>query len=260
MVTIIHLSDLHIHGSDAKADNRNAKVIVKFLCEQFKARPKTKTYVVMTGDLVDDSTLKQYNRLRAGVLGPLSKHFTLLAAPGNHDYAYVGNLFNRGAPKRFRNCLGPYVKSLDYPAVTVNNAEHVLFVGLDSADACDQQWFAEGVVGRQQREALANSLEDPKYRKHFKVVYLHHHPFVREPFMALRQSGELLKVLAERVDLVLFGHKHRSEVFFGRYRIPLMLASGKVTESRGDALAFRVVEIEPEKKMVVHTEEIPGAA
>ena len=259
MVTVIHLSDLHIHRSDAKADNLNAKALVRYLSQRFGGFPKSSTYVVLTGDSVDDGTAAQYSQLRTNVLSPLSEHFTLLIAPGNHDYAFAGFLFDEEGPKRFRDCVRPFVASARFPCVTANREEKVLFIGLDSADPSEQQFIAEGIVTKQQRKQLARQLADPQYEGYFKVVYLHHHPFLRSIGMALRESEQLLRVVSGNVDLVLFGHKHRSEAFFGRYRIPLMLASGKVTEPNGNALTFRVVSIEPGRHPIVHTEEIPAA-
>lgn len=259
MVTVIHLSDLHIHKSSTNRDNLNARVLVNYLRERFHGAQKAKTYVALTGDNVDDSTAAQYSQLRRNVLLPLSEQVTLLIAPGNHDYAFAGFLFNEEAPKRFRDCIRPFVASTKFPCVTANREEKVLFVGLDSAGPFGQQFISEGVVAKGQRERLARHLADPQYEGYFKVVYLHHHPFLRSIGMALRESEELLRVLSGNVDLVLFGHKHRSEAFFGRYRIPLMLASGKVTEPNGNALTFRVVCIEPGRHSIIHTEEIPAA-
>jgi 3',5'-cyclic AMP phosphodiesterase CpdA len=259
MITVIHLSDLHMHESNNEPDNRNAKTIVQYLTERFKGAPKAKTYVVLTGDNVDDGSAKQYSHLKASVLQPLSKAFTLLVAPGNHDYASMGFLFNDKAPRRFRDCVRPYVNGVAYPCVRANKEEKVLFVGLDSGDPDDTQWIAEGIVEQKQREKLEKCLSDPQYQDYFKVLYLHHHPFLRDIGMALRRSEELLRVISGKVNLVLFGHKHHTEAFFTRYHIPVMLASGKVTEPKGTALAFRVVEIEPGKHFVVRTEEMQAA-
>jgi len=259
MITVIHLSDLHIHKLNGRPDNCNAKVLVKYLCDRFEGAPKNKTYVILAGDNVDDGSSKQYSQLKANVLTPLSQRFTLLVAPGNHDYAYKGSFFIEKAPKRFRDCVRPYVNTVKYPAVRANDEEKVLFIGLDSGDPFDMRYFAEGVVLKGQRDALEKCLKDPQYKGYFKVVYLHHHPFLRDLGMALRESEELLRVISGKVDLVLFGHKHRSEAFFKQYRVPVMLASGKVTEPKGTALAFRVVQIEPGKHFLVHTEEIQAA-
>ena len=255
MIRVIHLSDLHIHKSGKKADNQNAKAIVDYLCGRFKAN-KSKTYVVLTGDSVDDAAGAQYRWLQANILAPLRKRFCVLAAPGNHDYAFAGNLFDKRAPQRFYD----YVSNKSFPCVTSNASEGVVFIGLDSGDVYNKRWFAEGVVGDKQRDKLRRHLKNGKFKDYFKIVYLHHHPFLREFGMALREHDELLRLLADQAGLVLFGHKHDSEAFFGRYHVPLMLASGKVTEPRGDALVFRVVEVEGGECVGIQTEEIEAAA
>lgn len=257
MVKVIHLSDLHIHGSMKKADNQNAETIVKYLLGKYAGAPKENTYVVITGDCVDDAGPRQFRRLQENILSQLSEVFTVLAVPGNHDYAYAGNFFAEDGPERFRSYVSEYIgDNGTYPYKRVNEDERVLLLGLDSADKYDKKWFAEGVVGSHQRDELGGILNSEEYKEYFKIVYLHHHPFLRDYGMALREHEELLRLFVERVDLVLFGHKHNSEVFFGRYLVPLMLASGKVTETNGDALAFRVVEIDKGKVVSVQTEEI----
>jgi 3',5'-cyclic AMP phosphodiesterase CpdA len=248
-----------MHKSKSKLDNRNAAALVERILGQFKAAPKTKTYVVLSGDCVDDSAANQYRQLAKTVLAPLSEKFTVLAAPGNHDYAYAGNFYTPAGRTRFLKYMWPYVRRLHYPCRTSNRAERVVLIGLDSADPGDERWFAEGVIGEKQLAKLHRILQDQRYAGYFKVLYLHHHPFFRDVGLALHDSQELLKVISEQVDLVLFGHKHKGEAYFGRFRVPLMLASGKVTEARGEALVYRVIQIDKGKLVDVWTEEIPSA-
>jgi len=259
MIRIIHLSDLHIHKSKSKLDNRNAQTLVARILSQFKAAPKTKTYVVLTGDCVDDSAGNQYRQLVRTVLAPLSEKFTVLAAPGNHDYAYAGNFYTPDGRTRFLRYMWPYVRGLHYPCRTSNRAERVVLIGLDSADPGDERWFAEGTIDEKQLQALARILGSEQYADYFKVVYLHHHPFFRDVGQALHNYEKLLEQISDRVHLVLFGHKHKGEAYFGRFLVPLMLASGKVTEAQGEALVYRVIQIDKGKLVDVWTEEIPSA-
>jgi 3',5'-cyclic AMP phosphodiesterase CpdA len=259
MIRVIHLSDLHIHKSTRKVDNRNAATLVQHVLRQFKDASKSNTYVVLTGDCVDDASGRQYRQLCTRVLDPLRNKATILAAPGNHDYAYAGNFFTKRGRKRFAEYLKPYMGTVTYPRVTANDTERVLFIGLDSADPGDERWFAEGIIGKEQRQKLQAILIDEKYKGYFKIVYLHHHPFFRDVGLALHDYSELLEVLTKGTNLVLFGHKHRGEAFFGKFRVPLMLASGKVTEAKGEALIFRIVEVDQGKLVGLHAEEIPSA-
>jgi len=267
MVTVIHLSDLHIHRDNLKSDNRNARKLVKHLLDRFRGCAKTKTFIVLTGDLTDDGGLPQYRNLAQAVLRPLGIRFSLLAAPGNHDYAVKGNLFRKVAVGRYAEHVVGHLKighwagaDQKYPCVTVQRSEGVVFAGLDSADSSDQAWFAEGYVGQDQCKCLTDVLAEPTYKDYFKVVYLHHHPFDRRFTVKLQGANRLLRAISERVDLVLFGHKHKHEAFFRWRGVPLQLASGKVTEAAGgNGLAYRVLEIEGGRYGRVHTEEIEQA-
>jgi diadenosine tetraphosphatase ApaH/serine/threonine PP2A family protein phosphatase len=58
-----------------------------------------------------------------------------------------------------------------------------------------------------------------------RVVYLHHHPFLDDPFMALDDAEALLDVLAYRADVVLFGHAHRPQRWDDQREIGVVLAA-----------------------------------
>lgn len=217
----------------------------------------------MTGDLVDDGNERQYRQLRDKVLSPLLPRFYVLAAPGNHDYAWAGNKLIRGAIRRYRQYVSATiypgnVAAKPYPRGAVDHQERVVFLGLDSADPQGVDWFAEGVVGKKQRKRLDVHLR--AFSGYFKIVFLHHHPFDRRLFVCLREADRLLRVMSKRADLVLFGHKHASEEFQDLHGIPLMLASGKVTEPVRRVLSFRVVEIDSGRVVGVHTEEIAAVS
>lgn len=253
MLRIIHLSDLHIHKAKSKTDNKNAVALCRHLKARYAGDGKAATYVVLSGDLVDDADGRQYKNLQQQVLKPLMADFTVLSAPGNHDYALAGNIPRAKGPANFRK----YVRDITFPYLDVDENEGVAFIGLDSADPGDEKWFAEGVIGQPQLEALGDLLAQRK--GDFTVIYLHHHPFDRHTFVALRDWREMLEVLEGKADLVLFGHKHCNETFFDWYGIDLLAASGKVTEAAGNGLAYRVVEIDAKKIVNVRTEEIRAA-
>ena len=261
MLRIVHLSDLHLRATPACPENQNAKTIVRHLTREYQGDEATRTYIVLTGDLVEDGERAQFAELRKKVIQPLNTHFYedhVLAAPGNHDYAITGMTFNKAAPALYRkfvhNCAG-----LEFPVVPPTNSGSVVFIGLDSADPKDKVWAARGVIGKSQLSKLRRRLNNLGNDK-FVVLYLHHHPYY--PFFGreLMDKAQLLNVIKRKVHLVLFGHKHRSAKFFDRYYVPLMFASGKVTQNEGDALVFRVIEIDNREVAAVHTEEIRAAA
>jgi 3',5'-cyclic AMP phosphodiesterase CpdA len=260
MIRVIHLSDLHIHKRRSDPDNRGAETLVAHLTKRFKGYKQGDTFVLLTGDLTDNGALRQYKMLKTHVLDPLAEHFTLLPAPGNHDYAWLGNLLDRAAPPRFAK----YVRQSHqmpsganaYPCHTVHPIDRIVFIGLDSADPCGKVGCATGIVDKVQRDALKEVLKAPAHRNRLKLVYLHHHPFDRGLAVKLHEVDELFSVLSRHADLVLFGHKHKHEAFFGWCHVELMLASGKVTEATGgNALMYRVLEIDKGTLKHVYSEE-----
>ena len=246
MIRIIHVSDIHMRSSKYRTENRNAKGLVKSIIDRFGSHDKKKSFIVMTGDLVDDGKSKQYKLLQNDVINPLEKNFNILAVAGNHDYASWGNIFKKKAVGRFDQ----YVRKIPpFPEPFVDesieaNERKILFIGVDSADPYDKVFFADGIVYEKQCDRVKAILNDKKYKDYFKVLYVHHHPFLRKWFVAFQHATEFLDVIKNRANLLLFGHKHEHESFFGRYGIHSMLASGKVTEPVGDGLSFRVIEIE----------------
>ncbi len=259
MIRIIHLSDLHIRSDSSRDENRQAKQLTTETIRRFSKGGKKKSIVVITGDLVDDGLLVQYRNLKRTVLKPLQEKFRVLAVPGNHDYAMYGNLLDKYAPARFDEYVQerPTYPEPRIDKVEIANERKILLVGVDSADALGQVFFADGIVDEDQRAAVVSVLKDAAYDGYFKILYVHHHPFLRDRFVAFKQAEEFLDSIRRKVDLVLFGHKHAHEGFIGRYGIPTMLASGKVTQPAADVLMFRVIELEPSGEPRVYTEEIP---
>ncbi len=259
MIRIIHLSDLHIRSKQGRPENQNAKSLVHEIINRYQSEPKNKTVIIMTGDLVDDGKAVQYRQLEKLVLKPLRAKFKVLTVPGNHDYAQWGNLFDDQAPARFAK----YVRKIPtYPnpwidTLEATNEPKVVFIGVDSGDRKDKVHFAEGLVDKKQRDQVEAALTDPKYADYFKVLYVHHHPFQRNWFVSFQQAEQFLGMVRQKVDLLLFGHKHEHEAFFGRYQIPAMLASGKVTQPSGDGLAFRVISLAKTGLPIIHTVEVP---
>ncbi len=259
MIRIIHLSDLHIRSKRSREENENAVALVNEIINRYKSEAKNKTIIIMTGDLVDDGKVAQYRQLENIVLKPLRSRFMVLPVPGNHDYAQWGNVFDSKAPARFDKYVRKIPKYPDSLIDTLQGANErkVVFIGVDSGDRKDKVSFADGIVDEDQRKSVKATLTSTKYANHFKVLYIHHHPFQRDWFVSFHQASQFLDVVRRKVDLLLFGHKHVHESFFSRYEIPTMLASGKVTKPLGDGLAFRVISLEKTGLPKIHTVEVP---
>ena len=254
MITFIHLSDLHIHGDMKKEDNVNCRAIVRRIIRSYSGR--NKPVILLTGDIVDDGKENQYvNAVK--LLRPLVKEgFTLLPCPGNHDYGKFGLFYSH----KSRQCFQVYIlgrllgitkakntqktKLWDlYPMVTV--VGDTAFIGLDSVvgNRDELVTFASGEVGEPQRQELDDALHE--HRKKHRVVYLHHHPFMREFAMELDDAEPVMQILSGQTTFLSFGHKHVSKIWFDRDHVECVLASGKTTErSTNHKFQFREVALD----------------
>ena len=182
MLRIVHLSDLHLTDNDGAETNKNAWTIARRLFEAY-AHPPAETIVIVTGDCIDNGTEAERQRL-IDWLAYLRQFFFVLIVPGNHDYATFGNVFVPDSVEPFRKIARvdrfPYVHQVfGYP---------VTIMLLDSADPEDKEWFAEGVIGSLQLEALDRSLHATVKGGRIAIVCLHHHPFCRDLGMAIAKA------------------------------------------------------------------------
>lgn len=186
---MIHISDLHMHikPSDNEPTLTRLDSIVKTYPDDI---------IIVTGDITDDGHPDQYEN---------AKNVPGLKVPGNHDYGAAGNFYNRYKAELFDSTFGTNYAGDNDPQVDV--IEGVRFIGLDSNLETDHPFdFACGEIGRKQLKALKGILNGPSMPT---VVYMHHHPFVRnDPFMELRDAREFIRIIYGRVDVLLFGHRH----------------------------------------------------
>lgn len=70
--------------------------------------------------------------------------------------------------------------------------------------------WASGIVGGRQLTALQNGPLNPLLPTNIfpTIVMLHHHPWVHNFFTKLNDADQLLALLRNHADLVLFGHQH----------------------------------------------------
>ncbi|WP_369434466.1 metallophosphoesterase [Psychromonas sp. MME1] len=185
MTTIIHISDLHIHGSNKHPDNINAKTLVSYIMKNYASQPIT---ILITGDITDDGSEEQYENA-LNILKPLVEaKFTVLPTPGNHDYGYKGNIYTEKSQQLFQEYMlaklinhkeaeNPSIKMENiYPMIT--EIDDTIFIGVDSVVGNENQLlhFASGEVGEPQRIAIDKLLKKYQGNKSI-VVYFHHHPF-----------------------------------------------------------------------------------
>lgn len=254
MIRFIHLSDLHIHSDNGKEDNVNCKKVVDHLIDKYQTK---KPVILITGDIVDDGYVKQYKNA-VDLLRPLvDQKFKVLAVPGNHDYGPLGNIYTEKSQALFQEPIlcnlldnkkaqrtGIGMEDL-YPMKTI--IKNTLFIGVDSVVGAENEFlhFASGEVGEPQREKLNQYIQDNKDPERNTVVYFHHHPFNRQFVMEMNDASEVLRLLAGKIQVLCFGHDHKSEAYNDKFNIEWMLASGKTTKpNSSNRLQYRKVSLE----------------
>jgi 3',5'-cyclic AMP phosphodiesterase CpdA len=102
-----------------------------------------------------------------------------------------------------------------------------MFIAIDTNLETEHPFdFASGRVGKYQLQALAAILENPTDPAMKKILFFHHHPFMRnDPFMELQDAKKLARVIYDKVDVVLFGHKHEMGKWENPWKIKYVLAS-----------------------------------
>jgi 3',5'-cyclic AMP phosphodiesterase CpdA len=246
---IIHLSDLHL-GYVSKQKKYTtidgfAKIIRSF--EELMV-PHSDYTIVITGDIVNDARKRGSYDTAKQLVASLEKRFRVLLVPGNHDY---GNGVRASA--KFVSRFKEYFfgdPNVTYPKTDL--VGNVLFIGLDSM-AEEVDWYhslwADGELGRAQLGRLAEIVKAKEHEKRIKVVYLHHHPFHPKPFHELKDSQALEKVIAGKVDALLFGHNHAGDNLNGGRRvfIPRCYDGGSSTRKLGMRSAIRIFDPDPKK-------------
>ena len=222
---IIHLSDLHFHKNNK--DNKEALATLKNVNATYPDH-----YVVITGDIVDDGHEKQYENAFMA-LKPFKGR--IFIAPGNHDFGVLGNLYSYERARRFDDMLsipleqGGTFLTENRPVVNIvgNGNDSVMLIALDTNLETEQPFdFACGEVGKFQLNALSNILDSPTIPGMKKILFFHHHPFIlNDPFMELKDAKKLARVIYNKVDVVLFGHKHEMGKWVNRWGTKFILAS-----------------------------------
>jgi predicted MPP superfamily phosphohydrolase len=250
MKKIIHLSDLHIGYRDCGKKFRTIVDNIVFL-----KQPAENYIVVITGDIQENANEPSHSEEALEALGRLgAEGYTILLVPGNHDYGTgsMGNPENVPLFKErfYRN------REVIYPKLDI--IDEVAFIGLDST-AEELSWhdriLSEGELGGEQLKRLRILLEGPAVAERKKVVYMHHHPFDFKIGRQLRDSDELRSVIADTVDMLLFGHYHRSritagKIYHGVWGIPRCYNAGSSTHKNGNIGYHRVIDLSnPDPRM-----------
>ncbi|MCD4743527.1 MAG: metallophosphoesterase [Desulfobacteraceae bacterium] len=237
----LHVSDLHFHKKPE--DNTD---VVSMLDSLNKKYPNH--YLIVTGDITDDGNERQFKNAYEELRKFDGKIFI---CPGNHDFGAAGNLYSKSRAKDFDEMLmvplqqeGSFYGN-NAPVINVisNENDKVMLIALDSNLETSHPFdFACGKVGEEQLDYLGSILSDPNLSHMIKIVFLHHHPFiVSSPFMELKDAEKLMRLLYSRVDVLMFGHKHKSKYWENHGGIAHVLAAENTSI---DSLKVRELSIE----------------
>jgi 3',5'-cyclic AMP phosphodiesterase CpdA len=243
MKKIIHLSDLHVGHDECGADFR---AIVEKI--SYQRQPAKRYIIVITGDIVDNANHgEQSDEALAAIELLKDRGYRVLVVPGNHDYGN-GAKGNKKFVEMFKE---RYYKSKEITYPKLDIIGKTAFIGLDTT-AEELHWydrfFSEGELGKKQLSALKKMLKDPKVDNRKKVVYMHHHPFGFKLGMQLKDSGVLKKIIANKVDALLYGHYHRDpevagKANNGKWGIPRCYNAGSSTHKNGDMGSQRIIDL-----------------
>ncbi len=244
MIQFICVSDIHFGkhmGSHGCRDDERAQKISRIRDRYFD--DNNDAYLIAAGDIADDGKVSQFrNGLTA--LTPFARK--VLLTPGNHDYGKTGLAYNSKSAKNFDAILTAslhakrnssfFAKTEPVLKIITDSAgnEKVLTIGLNSnLKTNTYKDLACGEIGNSQLTALKKILAKKAYRDLPKLLYLHHHPFLRYDLedigLKLYDSELLMAVVSGKVDALIFGHKHLRQRFQSVEEIsdiPVIVATG----------------------------------
>ncbi|MDR2830665.1 MAG: metallophosphoesterase [Methanobrevibacter sp.] len=225
MTFIVHISDLHIGGTDFNED--------VFFNNVDTVNDLNPDFIIFTGDLTNHGYYAEYIKAMEYIKFFKSMFFSI---PGNHDARNLGyetfqkligerNWARNLSSKKEKNDKIPYDDTLKKESMLKNNGmkeiikksdfkcpvnvNNITLVGLDSSEPD----ISDGSVGRPQQLWMEEILTDSYINSTFSIVAIHHHvlpiPKTGRERNILFDAGDILKSLTDfEVNMVLSGHKH----------------------------------------------------
>jgi 3',5'-cyclic AMP phosphodiesterase CpdA len=204
-MNIYHISDLHL-----RTQPKHNELVADRL-KKLKSVMAFGDVLVVTGDITDDGHEAQYAHALE-LLKPFKG--VIVTVPGNHDYGPWGNIYSKECVKRYaklRAALGcdkPFIFS---NLVSVKGEIIMLDTCLRTTAPID---FAQGKVGWLALKKLVWKLKAIKAAGARSVIAMHHSPYEMDWVLKLQDSKEFLRSVLGLVDVLLFGHEHRTDYFW----------------------------------------------
>lgn len=230
MFTLAHFSDPHIAPLPAPRFNellskritgyvnyrRNRKgaltgsVLDDLLSDLKQQSPD---HIALTGDLVNIALDEEISNAKAWLetVGPGDK---VSLVPGNHDAYVVGALEKamQAWKPYFQGDNATMKEAVTFPYVRKRGA--LAIIALSTA-LPTPPFMATGTLGKTQIEQASEKLKAVSGDKCFRVVLIHHPPFVENGrwFKRLTDHANFTAMIAQcGADLILHGHTHRRNV------------------------------------------------
>ena len=192
MITLIHLSDLHV-------GKVNEKVKQSLLRDLKHEKP---SLIVISGDSVQGES-ERYFRAACELIEQFPSPTFIV--PGNHDIP------SYNLARRFYDPFRNYHKYLCRSLSPIYEHEPVVVIGLSSVHAWRLN-FVDGTLYPKQLRYLRETLK--RYSSDWLKIVVFHHPCVippenkRKKFLIKRYRRILDCLFENKVDLVLSGHFH----------------------------------------------------
>ncbi|MDO5848336.1 MAG: metallophosphoesterase [Methanobrevibacter sp.] len=207
MLTIAHISDLHVSDSDFNED-----VFLEAVDEINALAPD---FIILTGDLTNKGYYTQFEKVKQYL-----ELFDapIFAVPGNHDARNLGD-------ETFEELIGEASWKL------ADKENKFVVIGLDSS----LPDLNEGSIGKPQKLWLDHQLDECVINELFTIVAFHHHiipiPKTGRERNVLLDAGDILKTLVDHeVDMVLVGHKHVPNVW--KMNNTLIINAGSISSKK----------------------------
>lgn len=217
-MVIAHISDVHFGRI---ADSR----VVGALVDDVRAADPVIT--VVGGDLTQRARPREWKEARA-LLDALPGELVVIA--GNHDVYPWWFPF-----RRIFTPLGRYRRAVERPPDVAVERPSLRLIGLNSAYGLTGYGGRFTAAQADVAEAFLRKGEPTDYR----ILVIHHQAvhseYTRRPDVAKRTNRVLAAAVRARVDLILDGHVHRSEVGLleSGGRSVIRCSAGTATSDRG---------------------------
>ncbi len=158
----------------------------------------------------------------------------------------MGNFYDPNYKEIFREVMWNDRK-FDFPKIDI--VDNIAFIGIDTMEGIDTENilpFAKGIIGDQQLKKLDILLSfDDVVKTKYKVLYMHHSPFLRNQFLQLKDSKRLKSIIQKHsnIDAMLFGNSHHFSRYDGIWDIGRSYDAGSST---ADNVGIRIIKLDKE--------------